>query len=156
MSPSIRPTPPSGAPEMRHTPWAWTALALSLWLTPPRLVAQGGPEATIVPFFGVGSRSGEAFATTLVTADGPKLMLVGASLTATSAVVGLLLGRYVLRLPPDSLLGLLAGLHTQPAALAFAVDRAKSEQPNVGYATVFPLVTIAKIVLAQLVLSLAR
>jgi hypothetical protein len=44
---------------MRHSPWAWTALALSLWLTTPRLAAQDGPEATIVPFLGVGSRSGE-------------------------------------------------------------------------------------------------
>lgn len=105
---------------------------------------------------GVGSRSGDAFVTTLMTADGPKLVLAGALVTATTASVAYALGRKVLRLSPENLLGVLAGVHTQPAALAFAVERTKSDEPNVGYATVYPLVTIAKIVLAQLVLSLLR
>ena len=105
---------------------------------------------------GVGSRSGDAFVTTLMTADGPKLVLVGALVTATTAAVAYALGRKLLKLSPDNLLGVLAGVHTQPAALAFAVERSKSDEPNVGYATVYPLVTITKIVLAQLVLSLFR
>jgi putative transport protein len=105
---------------------------------------------------GVGSRSGNAFVTTLMTADGPKLVLAGALVTATTALMAYALGRKLLRLSPESLLGVLAGVHTQPAALAFAVERSKSDEPNVGYATVYPLVTIAKIVLAQLVLSLFR
>ena len=41
---------------------------------------------------------------------------------------------------------------TQPAVLALAVERSENDLPNVGYATVFPIAMIAKIVLAQLVL----
>ena len=42
---------------------------------------------------------------------------------------------------------------TQPAALAFASDRTQSELPRVGYASVFPIATVAKIVIAQLLLA---
>jgi putative transport protein len=38
--------------------------------------------------------------------------------------------------------------------LGFAREQANNELPNVGYATVFPLATIAKIVLAQALLLL--
>ena len=48
------------------------------------------------------------------------------------------------------------GIQTQPAALAFANGQSKNELPNLGYATVFPLAMIAKIVLAQVVVVLAR
>jgi putative transport protein len=47
-------------------------------------------------------------------------------------------------------------VHTQPAALAFALEQSETELPNRGYATVFPIATIAKIVLAQLLLALLR
>jgi len=40
--------------------------------------------------------------------------------------------------------------------LGFALEQAHNELPNIGYATVYPLATIAKIVLAQLLLSLLR
>ena len=52
--------------------------------------------------------------------------------------------------------GILSGQQTQPAALGFALEQAHNELPNIGYATVYPLATIAKIVLAQLLLSLLR
>lgn len=105
---------------------------------------------------GVGSRSGYAFVSTLMTADGPKLIVAGALVTLVTAGTAAVLGLRFLKIPRANLLGVLSGLHTQPAALAFAVDRTKSEQPNVGYATVFPAATIAKILLAQLVLALTR
>ena len=50
--------------------------------------------------------------------------------------------------------GLVAGLHTQPAVLAFAVEQADSEAPNVGYATVYPTATVLKVILAQALASL--
>ena len=49
--------------------------------------------------------------------------------------------------------GLLAGLQTQPAVLGFATETMKSDEPNVSYATVYPLATITKLVLAQLLLG---
>ena len=64
--------------------------------------------------------------------------------------LGLLQGR------PLLLFFVVAGIHTQPAALAFAGERAGSEQPSLGYASVFPLATIAKILLAQVLLLVLR
>jgi putative transport protein len=45
---------------------------------------------------------------------------------------------------------MLSAVHTQPAALGYAVEQADNEIPNIGYALVFPISTIAKIVLTQL------
>jgi putative transport protein len=50
------------------------------------------------------------------------------------------------------LIGMLAGLQTQPAVLGFAQEQAGNELPNIGYATVYPLAMILKILLAQVLL----
>ena len=59
-----------------------------------------------------------------------------------------------LRIPVSVLAGMIAGIHTQPAALMFACERTKNETPNVGYTAVFPLATIVKIVFAQVLVML--
>lgn len=104
----------------------------------------------------VGTRSGYAFATTFAQGGGLAIFAAGAVITCVTALGGLWVGHRFLRIPRDVLLGVIAGVHTQPAALAFAVEQTGNEQPNLGYSTVFPLATIAKIVLAQLLLALLR
>jgi putative transport protein len=104
---------------------------------------------------GVGTRSGYAFAETISTGDGLPLVLAGALITSTAAVGMLVAGRVALRVPAGVLAGMMAGVQTQPAVLAFAVEQEGDEDPNVGYATVFPVAMIAKIILAQVVLLLA-
>lgn len=52
------------------------------------------------------------------------------------------------------LTGLLGGLQTQPAVLSFALEQTKNDLPNVGYTTVYPLATVAKIILAQVLLAM--
>jgi putative transport protein len=104
---------------------------------------------------GVGTRSGYAFATTL-SHGGLGLFVAGAVVTCLAASTTLFVGRRVLGLPMGTLTGMLAGMHTQPAALAFASQQAQSDAPNVGYAAVFPVATIAKIVLAQVLLLALR
>jgi putative transport protein len=64
-------------------------------------------------------------------------------------------GRYLLKLPPAVLAGVVAGMQTQPAVLAFAVEQEGNETPNTGYVTVIPVAMVAKILLAQVVLALA-
>ena len=66
------------------------------------------------------------------------------------AAVGVPLGRI-------RVVGLRVGLAAVLfAGLGFgAVEQAGGDLPHVGYATVFPLATVAKIVLARLVLRLA-
>jgi putative transport protein len=49
---------------------------------------------------------------------------------------------------------MLAGMQTQPAVLGFAVEQTHDDRPNVGYAAVYPLATISKILVAQVLLAL--
>jgi putative transport protein len=49
---------------------------------------------------------------------------------------------------------MLAGLQTQPAVLAYANEQARTELPNRGYTTVYPLAMITKIIVAQILLVL--
>jgi putative transport protein len=52
------------------------------------------------------------------------------------------------------LIGLLAGLQTQPAVLGFALEQTGDDLPTIGYTTAYPVATVTKIVLAQLSLLL--
>ncbi len=105
---------------------------------------------------GVGTRSGYAFASTFASGEGVLLFLVGALVTCFTAVLALWLGYKILQIPFPILTGMLAAIQTQPAVLAFANERAKNDLPNLGYATVYPVAMIAKIVIAQLLLTLLR
>jgi len=62
-------------------------------------------------------------------------------------------GYKLLKIPFGLLAGMTAGMLTQPAVLGFAQDEAKNALPNIGYASVYPLATILKILLAQLLLT---
>ena len=51
---------------------------------------------------------------------------------------------------------MVAGIQTQPAVLGYALEQTGDEQPNLGYAAVYPVALIVKIVLAQILLALLR
>jgi putative transport protein len=59
----------------------------------------------------------------------------------------------LLRAPAGLGMGLASGVHTQPAALAFASESARDPSPDVGYSTVSPIATLTKILVAQLLLG---
>lgn len=103
---------------------------------------------------GVGTRSGDAFASTLRAGGALPLLFAGAVVTAAVATFVLVIGHRLLRIPLPTLSGMLAGIHTQPAVLAFAAEREGDEPVGAGYAAVFPLATLGKIVAAQLLVSL--
>ncbi len=105
---------------------------------------------------GIGTRSGWAFVTTFTQAGGFAIFLAGAVITCATAFITLFIGYKLLKIPMSIMTGILSGQQTQPAALGFALEQAHNELPNIGYATVYPLATIAKIVLAELLLSLLR
>jgi putative transport protein len=98
---------------------------------------------------GVGTRSGYAFVSTLHKGGGLSLFLVGATVTCTTAVLTLIIGHKLLKIPMGLLVGMVGGLQTQPAVLGFASEQSHNDLPNVGYATVYPLAFIAKLLLAQ-------
>ncbi len=98
---------------------------------------------------GVGTRAGYGFAETVST-SGISMIAGGAAITAGVALVSLVLGHRLLKLPFESAMGLVCAIHTEPASLAFASLAANSDAPQASYARVFPVCTVAKIVLAQL------
>ncbi|MFZ2420473.1 MAG: transporter, partial [Anaerolineae bacterium] len=55
--------------------------------------------------------------------------------------------------PMGLLLGMTAGLQTQPAVLGYALQQTGDELPNIGYAAVYPIALISKILLAQILLA---
>jgi putative transport protein len=101
---------------------------------------------------GVGTRAGFAVADTLRT-SGPQLILAGAAVTFAVVVPAMHIGYKVLKIPFDMLMGVISGLQTQSACLAFAANLSKTDAPNVGYANVYPAAMITKIVLAQLLVA---
>jgi putative transport protein len=102
----------------------------------------------------IGLRSGHTFVTTLMSGNGWQLFLAGAAITVSTGLFALIVGYAVLKIPMGLLTGILGGIETQPSVLGFALAQARNELPNIGYATVFPLATIAKIIIAQVLLAL--
>lgn len=102
---------------------------------------------------GIGTRAGNAFLTTLLGSGGVVLLLSGVTITCLTALATLFVGHKLMKIPMGRLSGMLAGLQTQPAVLSHALEQTGNESPNIGYAMVYPVAIITKIVLAQIVLS---
>jgi putative transport protein len=100
---------------------------------------------------GVGTKAGAGLIPTL-WGGGWKLLLLGAVITTVLAVVTMVAGGRSLRLSFPAAMGMMSGIQTQPACLAFANERSGSNAPNVWYASVYPISMIAKIMLAQLLI----
>lgn len=105
---------------------------------------------------GIGTRSGYAFFSTLTQGNGLAIFLAGAGITVTVALLTLWFGHRMLKIPMSLLIGVLSGLQTQPAVLGFALEQTRNDIPNIGYASVYPMAMIAKIVFAQMLLALLR
>lgn len=103
---------------------------------------------------GVGTRSGWAFAQALREGHVLPVVLLGMLVTVSVALFVSLVAHKLLRIPAALVVGMIAGIQTQPADLAFAIERTRNEVPSAGYAAVYPVATVVKIVLAQLMLRL--
>jgi putative transport protein len=103
---------------------------------------------------GVGTRAGYGFVTTFASEGGILLFAAGAVITCFTAIAMLWVGYRLLKIPMSLLVGMLAGLQTQSAVLGFAMEQTRNDLPTVGYASVYPVATISKIILAQLLLLL--
>jgi putative transport protein len=100
---------------------------------------------------GVGTKAGFAFVQTM-RSNGLMVLAAGAAITFVVTILALVVGYKLLRIPFDSLMGLVSGLQTQPACLAFAGNLSRSDNTNLAYAGIYPAAMIAKIVLAQLLM----
>lgn len=101
----------------------------------------------------IGTKAGAGFGATFQN-GGLGLIAAGAGITSFVAVAGILLGYKYLKLPMSAIMGMLSGMQTQPACLAYANQVTQNELPNVWYATVYPASMVAKIILAQVIVSM--
>jgi putative transport protein len=101
---------------------------------------------------GVGIRSGATFADAVGTGVGLQLAVAGLIVTVATATMASIMVRFLGRDPVDGA-GMIAGIQTQPAVLAFAAERADGdERIDAGYALVFPLAMILKLIIVQLLI----
>lgn len=103
---------------------------------------------------GIGTRAGSGFLTTFSSGGGVSLLIAGAILTCLTSLVFLWLGYRIMKIPMSILIGMLSGLQTQPALLAWSQEQTGNDLPNTGYASVYPMAMIAKILIVQLLLAL--
>jgi putative transport protein len=101
---------------------------------------------------GVGIRSGATFADAVGTRVGVQLAVAGVLVTLATAVFASIMVRLLRRGAVDGA-GMIAGIQTQPAVLAFAAERADGDaRIDTGYALVFPLAMILKLIIVQLLI----
>ncbi|NHM05219.1 putative transporter [Flavobacterium celericrescens] len=105
-------------------------------------------------FAAVGVHAGEGFYDNFIHYNGWLWIYYGCYITFIPLIAMVLIGRLVLKLNFYQLVGLMSGTYTDPAALAFSTKYLDSDIPTQAYATVYPLVTIFRIFVAQLLILL--
>ena len=100
-------------------------------------------------FAAVGLGAGAKFFATVFTATGLYWLLAGFCVTVLPILLIGIFARAVWKTNFMDLSGFIAGSMTDPPALAFACNIARSDAPTVGYATVYPLTTLLRILSAQ-------
>ncbi len=102
----------------------------------------------------VGIDAGDSFLHTIIEGDGLLYVAYGAIITIIPLLIIGLLGRYVYHLNYFSLMGLISGATTNPAALAFSSQTSNNDKPAVAYSTVYPLTMFLRIISGQVILLL--
>ena len=101
----------------------------------------------------VGMSSGPKFAAT-VTQYGFVMLGMGAAVLAALVLPIMILGLFVFRMPYDEVAGIVAGACGNPAILAYSNKLAPTDKPDIGYAMIFPGMTIVKILFVDVVAKL--
>ena len=56
-----------------------------------------------------------------------------------------------MKIPYDDLVGVASGATGNPAILVYSTQMAPTERPDIGYAMIFPSMTIVKVIAVQIV-----
>lgn len=105
-------------------------------------------------FAAVGVYAGEGFYDNFIKYNGWMMMYYGMYITFVPLLTMILVAKLFFKLNFLQLTGLMSGTYTDPAALAFSTSYLDSDIPIQSYATVYPLVTIFRIFVAQLLILL--
>ena len=103
----------------------------------------------------VGLGSGAPFVETLASA-GMLFLAIGAAIVFGAMLIAFAVGQSVLKMATDDLLGVAAGIAGNPAILVYANKVQPSDRIDAAYATIFPSLTILKILCAQIALGVLR
>jgi putative transport protein len=98
----------------------------------------------------VGMASGPKFAAT-VAETGLLMLGLGAVVLVALILPIMLLGLFVFRMPFDEVAGIVSGACGNPAILAYSNKLAPTDKPDLGYAMIFPGMTIVKILFVCIV-----
>ena len=83
-------------------------------------------------------------------------LVLGVAITTVTCLVTIALARMIAGKSWPFIGGVLAGVQTQPAVLGFAVGRCGNERVEAGYAAVYPLSMLLKIIFVQLFLLVTK
>ena len=98
----------------------------------------------------VGVNAGQPFVRT-VAQSGFTMLFIGVAVlltTVSDRVAGRSLPH---KIPYDDLVGVASGATGDPAILVYATKMAPTERPDIGYAMIFPSMTLVKVIAAQIV-----
>ena len=98
----------------------------------------------------VGVNAGQPFVRT-VAESGLTMLFIGVAVLLTTVLIVLLVGYYLLKIPYDDLVGVASGATGNPAILVYSTRMAPTERPDIGYAMIFPSMTIVKVIAVQIV-----
>ncbi|CAG2151917.1 aspartate:alanine exchanger family transporter [Cupriavidus numazuensis] len=102
----------------------------------------------------VGISSGPKFFSTIAI-TGASLLLYSLLIVLVLVLVTALACLWIFRMPFDVAAGVICGATGNPAILAFANRVAPTEKPDIGYAMIFPSMTVTKILFVEIVMVLA-
>jgi putative transport protein len=105
-------------------------------------------------FAAVGIKAGHGFYDNFIANNGWMWIYYGCYITFVPLTLLVIISRFVFKLNFYQMVGIMSGSYTDPAALAFSTKYLDSDIPNQSYATVYPLVTISRILVAQLLILL--
>ena len=102
----------------------------------------------------VGINAGQPFVRT-VAESGFTMLFIGMAVLLTTVAIVLLVGHHLMKIPYDDLVGVASGATGNPSILVYSTRMAPTERPDIGYAMIFPSMTIAKVIAVQIVGLLA-
>jgi putative transport protein len=101
----------------------------------------------------VGLGAGAPFAET-VSSTGFLFLGIGTAILLGGVLTVMLIGHYLLKMSSDDLFGVVAGTTGNPAIVVYANRTVHSDRVDLAYASIYPSMTILKILLVQVTIGL--
>ena len=98
----------------------------------------------------VGMSSGHTFVNT-VTQSGLTYILLAVAIVAAMVFITMLVSMWLFKIPFDLAAGIVSGVTGNPAILAFSSRTTQTDKPDIGYAMIFPSMTVLKILIVQVI-----